>query len=57
MWGKGENMTKNSNRAAMASVIITVAMSMGNTFWTDAIIGKVVAVVDGDTLTVLSVHD
>ena len=55
MWGKGEKMTKNRNRAAMASVIIiTVTKLTVNTEWADTITGKVVAVADSDTLTVIS---
>jgi len=47
-------MNKNRNRAAMASVATTISMLMFNTAWADTITGKVVAVADGDTLTVLN---
>lgn len=52
--GEREKVKKNRNRAAMASVISTIAMLVVNTAWTDTITGKVVAVADGDTLTVLN---
>ncbi|GEM_PF-4000248 len=38
----------------MASVATTISMLMFNTAWADTITGKVVAVADGDTLTVLN---
>ena len=38
----------------MASVITSIAMLMATTTWADTITGKVVAVADGDTLTVLN---
>ena len=47
-------MDKNRNRAAMASLISTISMAVLNIAWADTIIGKVVAVADGDTLTVLN---
>lgn len=47
-------MNKNRNRAALASVATTIAMLVVNTAWAETITGKVVAVADGDTLTVLN---